>query len=62
MRSEAMPIGSWSAEAAAMAKDIYGVEYGTYGGNAPTSGTPIVIKNADGSTSHGTWMGQALKN
>ncbi len=45
-----------------MAKDIYGVEYGTYGGNAPTSGTPIVIKNADGSTSHGTWMGQALKN
>ena len=45
-----------------MAKDMYRVEYGTHGGNAPTSGSPIVIKNADGSTSQGTWMGQALSN
>lgn len=45
-----------------MAQDSYGTSYSTSGGNVPTAGTPIVIHNSDGTKSHGTWMGAAVKN
>ncbi len=48
-----------------MAQDVYGTVYqNTYGPSnlAPTAGTPVTIRNGDGTTSQGTWMGYAAKN
>jgi hypothetical protein len=43
-------------------KDCFGVTYTTPTNASPTAGSRITIVNTDGTTSQGTWMGQALKN